>query len=73
MTDQPTESAQETSPADAHLAEVEAGCGCVEVWEYLSERREASDGGSGVPVSETNGGSSDQRSDGDAASREAGD
>ena len=25
--------------ADDHLAEVPDGCGCVEVWEHLSERR----------------------------------
>jgi hypothetical protein len=24
---------------DDHLAEVEDGCGCAEVWEHLSERR----------------------------------
>ena len=28
--------------ADAHLADVEDGCGCVEVWEHLSQQREAS-------------------------------
>ena len=25
--------------ADDHLADVDAGCGCVEVWEHLSEER----------------------------------
>lgn len=24
-----------------HLEELEDGCGCAEVWEYLSDRREA--------------------------------
>ena len=24
---------------DDHLADVQAGCGCVEVWEHLSEER----------------------------------
>jgi len=27
---------------DDHLAGVADGCGCAEVWEHLSERREAS-------------------------------
>jgi hypothetical protein len=26
---------------DAHLQDIEDGCGCAEVWEHLSERREA--------------------------------
>jgi hypothetical protein len=26
-----------------HLAEVEDGCGCAEVWEHLSERRQSDD------------------------------
>ena len=25
---------------DEHLADVEDGCGCTEVWEHLSERRD---------------------------------
>jgi len=25
--------------ASAHLQEIEDGCGCTEVWEFLSERR----------------------------------
>lgn len=29
---------------DAHLEDIEDGCGCTEVWDYLSERR--ADGGS---------------------------
>ena len=41
MSGESTEFTMETSPADAHLAEVAAGCGCAEVWERLSERREA--------------------------------
>jgi hypothetical protein len=28
-------------PERAHLDGVEDGCGCAEVWEHLSERREA--------------------------------
>ena len=26
-----------------HLDDVEGGCGCTEIWEHLSERREADD------------------------------
>jgi hypothetical protein len=26
--------------ADAHLADIEDGSGCTEIWEHLSERRE---------------------------------
>lgn len=29
--------------ADDHLEDLEDGCGCAEVWEHLSERREADD------------------------------
>lgn len=33
----------EEEPADtSHLDDVEDGCGCAEVWEHLSEQREAS-------------------------------
>ena len=28
-------------PDRAHLADIEDGCGCAEVWEHLSESREA--------------------------------
>ena len=28
-------------PERAHLADVEDGCGCAEIWEHLSENREA--------------------------------
>lgn len=28
---------------DEHLADVEAGAGCTEIWEHLSERRAAAD------------------------------
>lgn len=28
-------------PEGAHLAGIEDGCGCAEVWEHLSESREA--------------------------------
>ena len=27
-------------PADEHLADLEEGAGCTEIWEHLSERRE---------------------------------
>jgi hypothetical protein len=33
------ESDDETT--DAHLADVEAGAGCTEIWEHLSETRDA--------------------------------
>ncbi len=29
----------EPADTDDHLADVEDGCGCTEVWEHLSERR----------------------------------
>lgn len=29
--------------ADDHLADVEEGAGCTEIWEHLSERREDSE------------------------------
>ncbi len=28
---------------DDHLADIEEGAGCTEIWEHLSERREADD------------------------------
>jgi hypothetical protein len=31
---------KEEERADEHLADVEEGAGCTEIWEYLSERRE---------------------------------
>ncbi len=31
---------QEEERADDHLADVEEGAGCTEIWEHLSERRE---------------------------------
>jgi hypothetical protein len=36
----------QTEPATDHLDSVEDGCGCTEIWEHLSERRdgEAADG-----------------------------
>ena len=33
----------ETPRADDHLADVEAGAGCTEIWEHLSEQRESDD------------------------------
>jgi hypothetical protein len=36
-----TSNMSETEPDEgAHLAAVEDGCGCAEVWEHLSEQRE---------------------------------
>ena len=31
----------EEEPATDHLDDVEDGCGCTEIWEHLSEQREA--------------------------------
>jgi hypothetical protein len=31
----------EEERADSHLDDVEDGCGCTEIWEHLSEQREA--------------------------------
>lgn len=33
----------EETPADEHLSSIGDGCGCVEIWEHLSERRAAED------------------------------
>ncbi len=33
----------EEAATDDHLADVEDGCGCAEVWEHLSESRAADD------------------------------
>ena len=33
----------EEEQATNHLDDVEDGCGCAEVWEHLSEQREADD------------------------------
>jgi hypothetical protein len=33
-------SEQEEPAVDAHLEDVDDGCGCAEVWEHLSEQRE---------------------------------
>jgi hypothetical protein len=35
------EDRRRSRPEAAHLADVEDGCGCAEVWEHLSERRAA--------------------------------
>jgi hypothetical protein len=32
---------EEPEPDTSHLDDVEDGCGCAEVWEHLSEQREA--------------------------------
>lgn len=39
--DQSTDSATSPDRDDEHLADVDAGAGCTEIWEYLSERRNA--------------------------------
>lgn len=41
MTEATTDATDEQR--DEHLADLEDGCGCAEVWEHLSERREAED------------------------------
>ncbi|MFB6165017.1 MAG: hypothetical protein ABEJ31_07645 [Haloarculaceae archaeon] len=33
---------EEADPTTDHLDDVEDGCGCAEVWEHLSEQRDAS-------------------------------
>ena len=38
--DDPAESARPREADDDHLADVPDGCGCAEVWEHLSGRRE---------------------------------
>lgn len=40
MTTSPPEDDSEYEDMREHLAEVEDGCGCTELWEYLSERRD---------------------------------
>jgi hypothetical protein len=30
-------------PERAHLADVEDGCGCTEIWEHMSENRDTAD------------------------------
>lgn len=32
--------ANDDEPVDEHLEDVEDGCGCTEIWEHLSDRRE---------------------------------
>lgn len=32
---------QNEEQVDEHLDDVEDGCGCTEIWEHLSDRREA--------------------------------
>lgn len=41
MSDASTDGAERTR--DDHLADLDDGCGCAEVWEHLSELREADD------------------------------
>ena len=41
-TSEPTDDETEQAETDTdHLDDIEDGCGCAEVWEHLSERREA--------------------------------
>ena len=40
MSDVDTDGDSETREDD-HLRDVEDGCGCTEIWEHLSEQREA--------------------------------
>jgi hypothetical protein len=35
-----TQTCDDTDETADHLADVEDGCGCAEVWEHLSEQRE---------------------------------
>lgn len=35
-----SKTADEEERVDEHLADVEEGAGCTEIWEYLSERRQ---------------------------------
>jgi hypothetical protein len=34
---------QEEEQVDDHLDDVEDGCGCTEIWEHLSDQRQAAD------------------------------
>jgi len=34
------EGEEDEEPVDDHLADVEEGAGCTEIWEHLSEQRE---------------------------------
>jgi hypothetical protein len=42
MSEQPADPEQEEEEVSTdHLDDMEDGCGCAEVWEHLSERRDA--------------------------------
>ena len=41
MSNRGRRTAEEAAEDRAHLSELPDGCGCAEVWEHLSERREA--------------------------------
>ncbi|WP_259371278.1 MULTISPECIES: hypothetical protein [Halostella] len=43
MSDGTPEDEPEACRVDDHLDDVDDGCGCTEIWEHLSERREAAD------------------------------
>ncbi|GAA0665537.1 hypothetical protein ACFQDG_13220 [Natronoarchaeum mannanilyticum] len=36
----PTHETDEEEPEDDHLADIEEGAGCTEIWEHLSEQRD---------------------------------
>ena len=40
MTDEDATTDEETESADDHLAELEDGAGCTEIWEHLSRNRD---------------------------------
>lgn len=39
----PSQENTESREDDAHLADIEDGAGCTEIWEHLSDRRETED------------------------------
>ena len=43
-TDETDAEAQVDEPTSDHLDDVEDGCGCTEIWEHMSEQREAAAG-----------------------------
>lgn len=43
MTREPPEPDENPEEVREHLEDVDDGCGCTEVWEYLSEERGAGD------------------------------
>lgn len=41
MTTERLDEGDEMLNVDDHLADIDDGCGCAEIWEYLSEQRAA--------------------------------